>query len=240
MTSLSGPALSARIAAAGERAGRAQELAGRGWAARRRLFAVLPALAGVVLQVGRVLRFWRHHARQRAAASPAGTASSSGLAARTCWRLVVPPGPVQNGNVIPQVDWVTPFEAAAAARSPEECHTDAEAAQVHHRGRLTTPVLASPSGRAADTAKAVAAQHRAHPGPIGDRRGPAPRAIWSSAARPTPVPSPGFLRHRDDLSRRSRRAGLEARVRPRPPRALRPGRSRSGFGGHDRGLPRCT
>jgi putative spermidine/putrescine transport system substrate-binding protein len=78
---VSGQALKARTRLRAERAGRAQERAGRRRAARRRLFAVLPALAGVVLLVAACSGGGgTTHASGAAAASPTGTASSSSSA----------------------------------------------------------------------------------------------------------------------------------------------------------------
>jgi putative spermidine/putrescine transport system substrate-binding protein len=144
---VSGQALKARSRLRAERAGRAQERAGRRRAARRRLFAVLPALAGVLLLVAACSGGGgTTHASGAAAASPAGTASSSAPASQNLLRLVVPPGPVQNGNVIPQVDWVTPFQKQTGCQVYlKNANTDAEAARdITAGGSYYSGVLASP------------------------------------------------------------------------------------------------
>jgi putative spermidine/putrescine transport system substrate-binding protein len=74
---------------------------------------VLPALIGVlVLLAG--CSGTRTGTSKAAGAAPAaaadGAAPSSTVASRGTLRLVVTPGPVQNGNVDPRYDWVTPFE----------------------------------------------------------------------------------------------------------------------------------
>ncbi len=95
-------------------------------------------------------------------------------------RLVVPPGPVQNGNVIPQVDWVTPFEKQTGCQVDlKNANTDAEAAKdITAGGSYYSGILASPelAGAADQLPGRRAAQHRAHPRLHGARRGPPHRA----------------------------------------------------------------
>jgi putative spermidine/putrescine transport system substrate-binding protein len=144
---VSGQALKARSRLRAERAGRAQERAGRRRAARRRLSAVLPALAGVVLVVaGCSSGGGTTHASGAAAASPTGTASSPAPVSHNLLRLVVPPGPVQNGNVISQVDWVTPFQKQTGCQVYlTNANSDAEAAKdITRGGSYYSGVLASP------------------------------------------------------------------------------------------------
>jgi putative spermidine/putrescine transport system substrate-binding protein len=127
-----------------ERAGRAQHLGGR--RAARRLSAVLPALAGVVLLVAGCSGGSGTHAGGAAPAGTAGTASSSASASQNMLRLVVPPGPVQNGNVIPQVDWVTPFQKQTGCQVYlKNANSDAQAAKdITTGGSYYSGVLASP------------------------------------------------------------------------------------------------
>jgi putative spermidine/putrescine transport system substrate-binding protein len=76
------------------------------------------------------------------AASPAGTAP----AGQNLLRLVVPPGPVQNGNVMAQDDWVTPFQKQTGCLVYlKNAYTDAEAAKdITAGGSYYSGVLASP------------------------------------------------------------------------------------------------
>ncbi len=80
------------------------------------------------------------------AGAATATAAASPGAARGTLHLIVPPGPVQNGNVDPRIDWVTPFEKQSGCKVVlKNATTDAEA--IHY---LTAPgfsydgVLASP------------------------------------------------------------------------------------------------
>jgi spermidine/putrescine-binding protein len=145
---VSGQALKARSRPWAERAGRAQELAGPRRTARRRLSAVLPALAGAVMLVAGCSggSGGTTHASGAAAASPTGTASSSGSESQNWLRLVVPPGPVQNGNVMAQADWVTPFQKQTGCQVYlKNAYTDAEAAKdITGGGSYYSGVLASP------------------------------------------------------------------------------------------------
>ena len=68
-----------------------------------------------------------------ATASPGSTASA--VPARGVIRLVVSPGPVQNGNVDPKVDWVTPFERQTGCLVVlKNASTDAQAVNDVNRG----------------------------------------------------------------------------------------------------------
>ena len=69
---------------------------------------LLLAVAGVMILLA-ACSGTRTGKKPGAAASPTSTAGTS-LANSNFIRLVVPPGPVQNGNVDPKTDWVTPFE----------------------------------------------------------------------------------------------------------------------------------
>jgi putative spermidine/putrescine transport system substrate-binding protein len=89
------------------------------------------------------------HASGAAAASPSGTASPSASGRQNLLRLVVPPGPVQNGNVIPRDDWVTPFEKRTGCQVDlKNDYTDAAAAKdftaggSYYSGILASPELA--------------------------------------------------------------------------------------------------
>jgi putative spermidine/putrescine transport system substrate-binding protein len=61
-------------------------------------------------------------------------------------RLVVMPGPVQNGNVNPQADWVTPFEKQAGCRVElTNAYSDAQAeSDIAGGGAAYDGILASP------------------------------------------------------------------------------------------------
>jgi putative spermidine/putrescine transport system substrate-binding protein len=107
---VSGKALNARsrpYAWRGNRAGKPSRSTGR-----RGLCLVLPALAAALVLLAGCSG--TPAAAPQAGATAAATASrgstASAVPARGVIRLVVPPGPVQNGNVDPKVDWVTPFE----------------------------------------------------------------------------------------------------------------------------------
>jgi putative spermidine/putrescine transport system substrate-binding protein len=85
------------------------------------------------------------HASGATAASPTGKASSAS-GSQNWLRLVVPPGPVQNGNVMAQADWVTPFQKQTGCQVYlKNANTDAEAAKDIISGRsYYSGVLASP------------------------------------------------------------------------------------------------
>ena len=109
-----------------------------GLARSRRLLPALCALAGIALIAGCSSGAAHGHATATAA-SPPGSGQGT-------LHLVVPPGPVQNGNVDPRIDWATPFEKQTGCTVVlKNANSDAEA--VHY---LTAPgfsydgVLASP------------------------------------------------------------------------------------------------
>ncbi|MBV9793853.1 MAG: ABC transporter substrate-binding protein [Actinobacteria bacterium] len=80
-------------------------------AARRRLWpAPLLAVAGLL-----VLLTACTGTRSGSTATPGATSPTS-TTNKDFIRLVVPPGPVQNGNVDPRNDWVTPFEEQTGCR----------------------------------------------------------------------------------------------------------------------------
>lgn len=84
------------------------------WTARQRLSAVLPAAAGGLIVLAACSGTAGGSGTGGGAASPWPTALTAPAASlgpgEGVLRLIVPPGPVQNGNVNPQADWVTPFE----------------------------------------------------------------------------------------------------------------------------------
>jgi putative spermidine/putrescine transport system substrate-binding protein len=100
-----------------------------------------------------------------AAAAPTATASPSGPASQGWLRLIVPPGPVQNGNVIPQQNWVSGFTMRTGCQVYlDNANTDSEAEQdltdggSYYSGILASPELAGQlisAGKAAplDTAR---------------------------------------------------------------------------------------
>ncbi len=113
---------------------------------------MLPALAGaLVLLAG--CSGTRTGASHPASVAPAataspGSASASGTPSRGFLRLIVPPGPVQNGNVDPRADWVTPFEQQTGCHVElKNASTDAMAVTdiTHGVGRsYYDGILASP------------------------------------------------------------------------------------------------
>ena len=132
---MSGKALNARsrpYAGRGNRAGKPSRSAGR-----RGLAVVLPALAAALVLLagcsGTPAAAPQARATASATASPGSTASA--VPARGVIRLVVPPGPVQNGNVEPKVDWVTPFEQQTGCVVVlRNASTDAQAVNDVNRG----------------------------------------------------------------------------------------------------------
>jgi len=125
---VSGQALNARRGRPAKRAGRGVEprpprLVGR------RLAAVFPALAGALILLAGCSGTTTGPS-PAASASPAGTVSGAASAVpdNGVLRLVVPPGPVQSGNVDPRDDWVTPFEQQTGCRVElRTADTDAQA-----------------------------------------------------------------------------------------------------------------
>jgi putative spermidine/putrescine transport system substrate-binding protein len=120
---VSGQALYARSQQEAERGNRGRERA-RYATGRRRLAVALPALTGVLVLLAGC-------SGTRTGATPAAVANSaapsSSLSAGLI-RLVVPPGPVQNGNVNPRYDWVTPFEQRTGCQVLlKNASTDAQA-----------------------------------------------------------------------------------------------------------------
>jgi putative spermidine/putrescine transport system substrate-binding protein len=132
---VSGQALNARRGRPAKRAGRGPERRPPRRAGRR-LAAALPALAGaLILLVG--CSGSSTGPSPAASASPAGTGSGAASAVpdNGLLRLVVPPGPVQNGNVDSREDWVTPFEHQTGCRVELKItDTDAEAINAVNRG----------------------------------------------------------------------------------------------------------
>ena len=114
---------------------------------------MLPALAGALVLLAGCsgTRTGTSHA---ASAAPAATASpgsppASSTPSRGVIRLIVPPGPVQNGNVNPKADWVTPFEQQTGCRVQlKNASTDAQAVADITRGigrSYYDGILASPA-----------------------------------------------------------------------------------------------
>ncbi len=78
-------------------------------------------------------------------AGPAGSSVPSPGAAQGILRLVVPPGPVQNGEVNTKDDWVTPFEKQTGCRvTLKNAGTDAEAVGYMTQNNFYDGILASP------------------------------------------------------------------------------------------------
>lgn len=127
---MNGQALYARSRQDAERGNRGREQA-RYATGRRRLAVALPALTGVlVLLAG--CSGTRTGTSPSASAAPAATASGASLVpaapSRGTIRLVVTPGPVQNGNVDPRYNWVTPFEQRTGCQVLlKNASTDAQA-----------------------------------------------------------------------------------------------------------------
>jgi putative spermidine/putrescine transport system substrate-binding protein len=136
---VSGKALNARsrpYAWRGTQAGTQAGKHARG-TGRRGLPVVLPALAAALVLLagcsGTPAGAPHAAAAAPATASPSSTASP--VPARGVIRLVVEPGPVQNGNVDPQVDWVTPFEKqTGCVVELRNASTDAQAVNDVNRG----------------------------------------------------------------------------------------------------------
>ena len=132
---MSGKALNARSrprAWRGDRTG--EHLPSTG---RRRLPIAAPALAGALVLLagcsGTPAGTAHAGATASATASPGSTASR--VPARGVIHLVVSPGPVQNGNVDPKVDWVTPFERQTGCMVVlKNASTDAQAVNDVNRG----------------------------------------------------------------------------------------------------------
>ncbi len=125
---MSGQALNARRGRPAKRAGRGPESRPPRRAGRR-LAAAFPALAGALILLagcsGSITA-----PSPAASASPAGTVSGAASAVpdNGVLRLVVPPGPVQNGNVDSREDWVTPFERQTGCKVElKNAETDAQA-----------------------------------------------------------------------------------------------------------------
>lgn len=69
------------------------------------------------------------------AATSSGTGGASAAASRGLIRLVVPPGPVQDGTIDPRYDWVTPFEQRTGCQVQlKNASTDAQAINYINRG----------------------------------------------------------------------------------------------------------
>ena len=132
---MSGKALNARsrpYAWRGNRAGKPSRST-----SRRGLPVVAPALAAALVLLagcsGTPAAAPQAGATAAATASPGSTASA--VPARGVIRLVVSPGPVQNGNVDPKVDWVTPFERQTGCLVVlKNASTDAQAVNDVNRG----------------------------------------------------------------------------------------------------------
>jgi putative spermidine/putrescine transport system substrate-binding protein len=111
---------------------------GRYAAGRRPLAVVLPAVTGVlVLLAG--CSGTRTGTSKTADATPTATAPgaspSSSPPSRGLIRLVVTPGPVQNGNVDPRNDWVTPFEKRTGCQVQlKNATTDAQVVNYVNQG----------------------------------------------------------------------------------------------------------
>ncbi len=132
---MSGQALNARRGRPAKRAGRGPERRPPRRAGRR-LAAALPALAGALILLAGCSGSGTGPS-PAASASPAGTGSGAASAVpdNGLLRLVVPPGPVQNGNVDSREDWVTPFEHQTGCRVELKItDTDAEAINAVNRG----------------------------------------------------------------------------------------------------------
>ncbi len=148
------------------RRGRPAKRAGRGPEPRpprpagRRLAAVFAALAGTLILLAGCSGT-RTGPSPAVSASPAGTVSgaASAVPGNGVLRLVVPPGPVQNGNVNPQDDWVTPFEEQTGCRVElKNADTDAQAindinqgvGRYYYDGVLGSPEVLGTLARAGD------------------------------------------------------------------------------------------
>lgn len=130
---MSGHALNARRGRPAKRAGRGAEPR-LPCPAGRPLAAVFPALAGALIMLAGCSGTGPSPA---ASASPAGTVSGAASAVpdNGVLRLLVPPGPVQNGNVDPRDDWVTPFEQQTGCQVElKYAETDAQAINDVNKG----------------------------------------------------------------------------------------------------------
>jgi spermidine/putrescine-binding protein len=130
---VSGQALNARRGRPAKRAGRGAEPR-LPCPAGRPLAAVFPALAGALIMLAGCSGTGPSPA---ASASPAGTVSGAASAVpdNGVLRLLVPPGPVQNGNVDPRDDWVTPFEQQTGCQVQlKYAETDAQAINDVNKG----------------------------------------------------------------------------------------------------------
>lgn len=111
---------------------------GRYATGRRPLAVVLPALTGVlVLLAG--CSGTRTGTSKAAGATPtvgaSGVGPSSSTPSRGLIRLVVTPGPVQNGNIDPRHDWVTPFEKRTGCQVQlKNASTDTQVVNYINRG----------------------------------------------------------------------------------------------------------
>jgi putative spermidine/putrescine transport system substrate-binding protein len=132
---VSGKALNARSrpdAWRGNRAGKPSPSVGR-----RGLPVAAPALAAalVVLAGCSGTPAAAPQARATAAATASPGSAAPAVPPRGVIRLVVSPGPVQNGNVDPKVDWVTPFEQQTGCVVVlKNASTDAQAVDDVNRG----------------------------------------------------------------------------------------------------------
>ena len=132
---MSGKALNARSrprAWRGDRTG--EHLPSTG---RRRLPIAAPALAGALVLLAGCsgTPAGTPHARATASATASPGSTASPVPTRGVIHLVVSPGPVQNGNVDPKVDWVTPFERQTGCMVVlKNASTDAQAVNDVNRG----------------------------------------------------------------------------------------------------------
>jgi len=156
---VSGQALNARRGRPAERAGRGAEPRPPRPAGRR-LAAVFPALAGALILLAGCSGTSTGPS-PAASASPAGTVSGAASAVpdNGVLRLVVAPGPVQNGNVDPRDDWVTPFEQQTGCHVElRNAETDAQAiseislgiGRYYYDGVLGSPEVLGTLARAGD------------------------------------------------------------------------------------------
>lgn len=133
-----------------------------GLARRRGLFL---ALAGLALIAG-CSSGGGKPAGQTAARPSTGTAGSGATslgAAEGTLRLVVPPGPVQDGNVNLNDDWVTPFQKQTGCRvTLKNANTDAQAVQFMTQNDFYDGVLASPEAAGQLIAAGAAASLNVH------------------------------------------------------------------------------
>src|SRR5271166_3770308 len=123
---------------------------GRRASGRRRLPLVLPALTGALVLLAGCsgTTSSTSHAASTAPAAASPDSSTSGVPSRGVVRLVVPDGPVQNGNVDPKADWVSGFEKRTGCQIElKYASTDAQAVVDITRGvgrSYYDGVLASP------------------------------------------------------------------------------------------------